>query len=161
MTSDVFFEKLKSNELSGLDNTVKFDVIFIDGLHLADQVEIDIKNSLNYIKEDGFIVLHDCNPPTEFHQREDYYFRNSPARGYWNGTTWKAYYKYRHHKDLYSICFDTDWGVAVLSKKQLPHFNTLIEPIYNPFYEYLVLDKNRQQFLNLIDFNDWKKSIKE
>ena len=76
-----------------MDKNIKFNVIFIDGLHVAEQVERDIKNALKYIKDDGFIVLHDCNPPTEFHASETYDFHLSPSQGYWNGTTWKAFYK--------------------------------------------------------------------
>lgn len=159
LTSDVFFEKLAKNELETLKNNIKFDVIFVDGLHLSEQVERDIQNSLQFISDNGFIVLHDCNPPTEFHQREDYYFRNSPARGYWNGTTWKAFYKFRHHKNLFSICFDTDWGVGVLSKRQLPAFNSIENEIENQFYEYSVMDRNRKEYLNLTDYKKWKGLI--
>lgn len=159
LTSDEFFKKLSRNELNDIKSSVKFDVIFVDGLHLSEQVERDIINSLEFITDDGFIVLHDCNPPTEFHQRENYYFRNSPSRGYWNGTTWKAFYKFRHHQDLYSICFDTDWGVGVLSKKQLPLFNRIVSEIENPFYEYNSLDNKRVESLNLIDYIKWKEAI--
>ncbi|WP_300565223.1 class I SAM-dependent methyltransferase [Flavobacterium sp.] len=155
LTSDDFFEKLNQNKLEQLKNDIKFDVIFVDGLHLSEQVERDIINSLQFISDSGFIVLHDCNPPTEFHQRENYYFRNSPARGFWNGTTWKAFYKFRHHKDLFSICFDTDWGVGVLSKKQLPLFNRIENDIENQFYEYNLMDSRRKEFLNLTDYKKW------
>ncbi|MEJ2113931.1 MAG: class I SAM-dependent methyltransferase [Flavobacteriaceae bacterium] len=62
MTSDSFFDQLKNNEV--LSKDLKFDVIFMDGLHLAEQADRDIKNALDFIKEDGFIVVHDCNPPT-------------------------------------------------------------------------------------------------
>lgn len=62
-TSDEFFKKLENNELEDLSRDVKFDLIFIDGLHLANQVQKDIENSLKFIKDEGFIVLHDCNPP--------------------------------------------------------------------------------------------------
>jgi len=159
LTSDAFFEKLAKNELETLKSDIIFDVIFVDGLHLCDQVQRDIQNSLQFISDNGFIVLHDCNPPTEFHQRENYYFRNSPARGYWNGTTWKAFYKFRHHKSLFSICFDTDWGVGVLSKKQLPSFNRIEDEIENQFYEYSVMDSKRNEYLNLTDYKQWKGLI--
>jgi hypothetical protein len=158
VTSDDFFELLKENKLDKLDNTIKFDAIFIDGLHLSNQVEKDIQNSLKYIKDTGFIILHDCNPPTAFHQRENYYFRNSPAGGYWNGTTWKAFYKYRHQAGLYSICFDTDWGVGVISKKKYLMFNTIQNEIENEYYEYRLLNENRCKYLNLQLFEEWKKS---
>ena len=158
MTSDVFFRQLSENTTKLKKNT-RFDVVFIDGLHLAGQVEKDIRNSLAHIKEDGFIILHDCNPPTIFHQRENYGFHNSPAKAYWNGTTWKAFYKFRHEKNLYSICFDTDWGVAVLSKMERPGFNNLELPIANSYFEYLELEKNRKAHLNLTDFESWKESF--
>ena len=51
-----------------LNSETKFDVIFIDGLHLAEQVERDIENSLDFIKEDGY--FYDCNPPSEWHARK-------------------------------------------------------------------------------------------
>lgn len=160
MTSDDFFKSLRAGELN-LKNDIKFDVIFIDGLHISDQVERDILNCLDFIAEDGFIILHDCNPPSEFHQREQYAFQNSPARTFWNGTTWKAFYKYRHRPDLFSICFDCDWGVGVISKASKHGFNTINTEIENEFYEYAVLDKNRKDHLNLYSFNKWVEETKE
>ena len=157
LTSDRFFEQLKNGALS-IPSTYTFDVIFIDGLHTADQVEKDIENSLKHLSENGVIIMHDCNPPTEFHQRECFPFKNSPARHNWNGTTWKAYYKFRHQPSLFSACFDTDWGVAVLSKKAFPDFNQLPH-IENNFFEYDVLQQNRERHLNLIDFNQWKNKL--
>ena len=69
MTSDHFFDSLDRGTI--LHKKTRFGVIFIDGLHLADQVDRDISNSLRYLAQDGFIVLHDCNPPTEWHAREN------------------------------------------------------------------------------------------
>ncbi|MEY3501642.1 MAG: hypothetical protein RL308_3315, partial [Bacteroidota bacterium] len=89
LTSDQFFDHLRNGKV--LTKDILFDVIFIDGLHTAYQVDRDIKNALEFIKDDGFIVLHDCNPPSEWHARETYNFDLSPARQYWNGTTWKAF----------------------------------------------------------------------
>lgn len=154
MTSDSFFDKLNNNEV--LSKDIKFDVIFIDGLHLAEQADRDIKNALDFIKEDGFIVVHDCNPPTEWHARENYQYKNSPAHGYWNGTTWKAFLKSRFNPDLYSCCVDTDWGVGILSKKH-PVGHSIKNT--NPFYEYKVLDENRKESLNLISFSELKKLL--
>jgi hypothetical protein len=156
LTSDSFFSQLSNNKLVKINSNIKFDLIFIDGLHLAKQVERDIENSLKYIKDDGFIVLHDCNPPTEFHQRESYNFQKSPAGILWNGTTWKAFYKYRCKKEIYSICFDTDWGVGVISKRKMLSFNYL-EEMENNFFEFKELEKNRKKHLNLQPFDKWKK----
>ena len=53
---------------SSLDKTIKYDLIFIDGLHLEHQVDKDINNSLNHLSENGVIIIHDCNPITERRQ---------------------------------------------------------------------------------------------
>ena len=154
MTSDDFFEKVAKGEL--LDSTVKFDLIFVDGLHLANQVKKDILNSVNYISENGFIVLHDCNPPTEWHAREDYSYKNGPAGYYWNGTTWKAFVQARNSANLNASCIDTDWGIGILSKQKFIGEPSVVE---NPFFEYETFDQNRENSLNLITFDEFKKQI--
>lgn len=159
MTSDVFFEALRDGNLD-ISSAIKFDVIFIDGLHLAEQVHKDILNSLDFITDTGFILLHDCNPPTEFHARESYQFQNSPAGSFWNGTTWKAFYKFRHCKELYSICFDSDWGVGVISKTKYHDFNNLELPMTNPYFEFNTHLRNREVNMNLQNFEYWIKSVK-
>lgn len=156
MTSDHFFQKLHDNEV--LSNDIKFDVIFIDGLHLAEQVNRDIEHALQYVKEDGFVVLHDCNPPSEWHARERYNYWNTPARYNWNGTTWKAFLKWRQNPSINSCCIDCDWGVGILSKKQ--HIGRSADST-NPFFEFNVFDKNRKELLNLIDFDDLKRMLSE
>ena len=149
-TSDEFFEKLLGGKI--LSPKIMFDVIFIDGLHLADQVEKDINNSLKFIKEDGFIILHDVNPPTEWHARENYRFFNSPARGAWNGTTWKSFLNKRFDKKLKSCCIDADWGIGIISKNH--NIGNSIERT-NYFFEYYDFDKNRKKYLNLISFDEF------
>ncbi len=151
MTSDVFFEKLINGEI--LNQEIRFDIIFIDGLHLADQVERDITNALKFIKEDGFIVMHDCNPPTEWHARESYTYDLSPARQYWNGTTWKAFTKTRLNQEVTSACIDTDWGIGVITKQ--PVFNNLKHNL-NPYFEFFILDQNRKELLNLMSIDEFK-----
>lgn len=154
MTSDEFFHQLKEQKILRPD--IKFDVIFIDGLHLADQVEIDIKNALAFLKEDGFLVLHDCNPPTEYHAREDRLYTLSPALGSWNGTTWKAFYKCRLNPALSCCCIDSDWGIGIISQQK--YFPPLDKDI-NPYFEFAILDEHRQEMLNLIDFANFQRVI--
>lgn len=154
LTSDAFFKGIKDNNILKID--IKFDVIFIDGLHLAEQVEKDIKNSLEFLSEDGFIILHDCNPPTEFHARESFNYFLSPAKGAWNGTTWKAFFNSRKKMDYYSCCIDSDWGIGIISKTVnlgLP------SKIVNPYFEYQVFNDNRKESLNLISFEKFKEII--
>jgi hypothetical protein len=154
VTSDEFFELLSRGGL--LSPNIRFDVIFIDGLHLADQVDRDICNALNFIKDDGFIVLHDCNPPTEWHARESCHYNFTPAEDSWNGTTWKAFMKWRFDSSVQSCCIDTDWGVGILSK------NTQIGQHFegsNPFFEYSKFSEERKDSLNLINFDDLKRLL--
>ncbi len=154
LTSDDFFKNLYDNKI--LSSEIKFDIIFIDGLHLADQVDKDIINSMNFIKDDGFIVLHDCNPPTEWHARSEFSYVQSPALINWNGTTWKAFLKWRCNSSIQSCCIDSDWGVGILSKKHRIGQNLEIK---NQFYEYKDLEENREEYLNLMSFDHFKKLI--
>ncbi len=155
ITSDEFFLQLNENKLSIL-NDIKFDIIFIDGLHLAYQVEKDILNSIQFLSEDGFIVMHDCNPPTEYHARETYDFVNSPADGFWNGTTWKAFVKAR--TIYYSCCIDSDWGVGILSKKNRTCFSILPNN-ENAYFDFNIFSENRKEQLNLLSFDVFSGSF--
>lgn len=76
-TSDVFFQKNKKRKLKGGPKTL--DVICIDGLTTAEQTDRAIANSLESLAEDRFIVVHHCNPPTQWHAREEFHFGRSPA----------------------------------------------------------------------------------
>ncbi len=155
LTSDEFFLQLNENKLS-ISNDIKFDIIFIDGLHLAQQVEKDILNSIHFLAENGVIVMHDCNPPTEYHARESYNFVSGPADGFWNGTTWKAFLKAR--TIYYSCCIDSDWGVGLLSKKNRSCFN-ILPGNENPYFEFALLNNKRKELLNLLSFDQFSQSF--
>ena len=145
-TSDSFFSLLDSGDLDK-PSDYKWDLIFIDGLHTADQVERDILNSINHLSEKGSIVLHDCNPPEEEYARAEYYNFNTPAGGIWNGTVWKSIYKFRSLRPDLDICVaDCDWGVGIIKKG-----NQKMCEFINPYYEYSVFSKNRKEHLNLIE----------
>ena len=49
LTSDDFFEKLDKGEV--LSNDIRFDVIFVDGLHTAVQVDKDIQNAFDAVEK--------------------------------------------------------------------------------------------------------------
>jgi len=132
-TSDNFFK----------NNNETFDIIFIDGLHLETQVDKNIKNSLSCLSKNGYIILHDCNPPTKFHQRENYEVNGSYPT--WNGTTWKSYAKIRMTNENLSLyCVNCDWGVGVISRDK-----TKLFPL-NKNLKFEFLEKNRKELLNLI-----------
>lgn len=142
--------KLTSDEFFKINKT-KFDLIFIDGLHLEYQVDKDIKESLKILSNNGFIIMHDCNPPTEFHQRENYEIDGKFPP--WNGTVWKSFAKLRIKKvDLSLSCVDCDWGVGIIRKIKQSKF----ELSGNLDFDFL--DKNRVNLLNLISVSDFIKS---
>ena len=58
ITSNEYFE-----QLSKLKDSLKFDLIFIDGLHESEQVYRDYKNARKHLSKNGIIIFHDCNPP--------------------------------------------------------------------------------------------------
>jgi hypothetical protein len=130
--SDDFFNQL--------DGDVKYDIIFIDGLHLDYQVERDITNSLKHLNEGGTIVMHDCSPIKEEHQVEEYVVGKT-----WNGTTWKAYVKFRMTDENLSMCVvDTDHGVGIITKGKQTLYPT------SDVLDFKLLDENRKDILNLI-----------
>lgn len=150
--SDDFFKQLEEGKYN-IPSTFKWDIIFIDGLHLSFQVERDILNSLKHLSPNGTIVLHDCYPPTLHHAREDFYDINTIAGGDWNGTVWKAFYKFRATRpDLSMYVVDTDWGVGVISLG-----NQICCQYDNPFFEYRIFEKNKIEHLNLISVDVFKK----
>jgi hypothetical protein len=99
--SDTFFEE--TNKL--------FDVIFIDGMHEEHQVDRDIANSLRRLNPNGVIVLHDCLPPDEWHQRPRCDYR--PGEN-WNGSVWKSALKYFVVSSWRCYIVNCDWGCGVI-----------------------------------------------
>lgn len=104
ISSDDFFELIKGHD-------IKYDMIFIDGLHHAEQVDKDVQNALNHITDSGFIILHDCNPLV-------YEMQIVPREtGLWNGDVWKSITKLRCSNPNLEVCVvDMDWGVGVIKK---------------------------------------------
>lgn len=139
ITSDEFF-----NFINDYDD-IKYDIIFIDGLHHWEQVEKDLVNSLNHLESDGIIVMHDCNPMFEVTQRR------YAVVGAWNGDTWKAFAKFRMTSDDLEMCVvDTDHGVGIV-KKGTQELYPLSE------LEYPLLNDNRKELLNLITTDEFFK----
>lgn len=130
MTSDDFFAS----------NKKKFDIIFIDGLHHAEQVRRDIENGLKYLSPNGSIVVHDCNPTTEEMQHVP------RIQGEWTGDVWKAWCKLRSRTDLKMFVYDCDYGVGVIQKG---HQDRVRIPNNATFNEFKI---NRKEWLNLIPY---------
>ena len=81
-TSDDFFA---SNALKRLG--VKFDLAFLDGMHLYDFLLRDFINTEPVMQNGGHIVLHDCMPWEPLMASRDR--RLAPTRA-WTGDVWKV-----------------------------------------------------------------------
>lgn len=139
MTSDEFFD--------GLDADRQYDIVMVDGLHIYDQVMRDVENSLAHLSDGGVVVLHDCNPPEEINQVEDY-DGTSP----WNGTVWKAIARLRMSRPDLAVCVvDTDWGVGVVTRGE----QELVASVPDEQLTFDFLDRNRRELLNLVEPNEF------
>ena len=108
-TSDSFFARHGSR-------LAPFDVVFVDGLHTAEQAHRDIVNALELLGADGIVVVHDCNPqsaaaaaPTLVEAA-----RTDGFVGDWNGDVYRAIIRLRTRDDLVTSVLDTDQGVALV-----------------------------------------------
>jgi hypothetical protein len=102
LTSDQFF--------SGCGDKA-FDVIFIDGLHSYEQVRRDIRNSLEHISTDGWIVLHDMLPRNWVEEHVPHIPEISDE---WSGDVWKVGFELARSPDLDFRILKVDRGVGVL-----------------------------------------------
>ena len=156
LTSDDFFKSLEDGMLDRPAD-YQWDVIFIDGLHISDQVRRDVLNSLQHLNPNGYVLLHDCNPPEIFYAREDYYING--VQHPWNGTVWKVIYDLRSSRNDLDICtVDTDWGVGIIKRS-----NEFIRTIAfdNPYFEYNLMAKDRRRNLGLIEVNELDGWLKQ
>lgn len=140
-TSDKFFSRGMNDELNFFN---PFDLIFIDGLHTAEQVKKDFENALKILSPNGFIVLHDCNPEKEEHTIVP---RPKPS-GHWNGSCYKFAASVQHPK----ITVDIDNGCTILNES----FPFTVRPsnhIEDISWDYF--NAHRKELLNLVIWDDF------
>ena len=138
-TSDDFFR----------ENKEKFDLIFIDGLHVYDQVKRDIINSINFLNKEGVILVHDCLPDTIGKQAVPRY------KMQWNGDVWKAIVDLRQRDDLeIHTCF-VDQGIGIIKKQinsSILKINKKTQDLkFSDFYH------NHKEYLRIINLDEFKK----
>ena len=138
-TSDEFFEA----------NNKKFDLVFIDGLHTYEQVKKDIINSLDCLKENGVVLVHDCMPDCMSKQAVPRY------RMTWNGDVWKAIVDLRHNNDLNIYTCEIDQGIGIIKKEK----NTSILKVDKKIKDLKFKDyyENYNKYLRVININEFKK----
>ena len=137
MTSDDFFKQNKST----------FDLIFIDGLHVYEQVLKDIENSLKILNDNGVILIHDCLPAKIWHQTIP------QTHSSWNGDVWKSIVKSRTRIDIDTYTIEADQGLGLILKRE--NKDLLVDKIENfknlKFRDYYI---HHKKFMRIIDEND-------
>ena len=165
MTSDEYFNILRQTKghSIGMANVTEtpinpqvvhpdtFDIVFIDGLHTAEQVHRDFTNAVKFLNPGGCIVFHDCNPPTEAHGApEPSVWKTNKETGekyfVWCGTVWQTVCEIG-----LDFTVDTDWGVGVIYAEDVDH-NT----IHLNRYPWEHFDKYRKNLLSLISVDEFK-----
>jgi hypothetical protein len=139
--SDKFFRVPKCN----------FDLIFIDGLHHADQVQRDFENSLKCLNDGGFIVIHDCLPEKE---ETTHVPRDSKC---WHGDVYKWAMKvYCNYQFVNFVTLNVDCGCMLVWKepRQLgPPFILLGQS----FWDFYI--KNRKDYMRIIEPSEIEKHL--
>ena len=138
-TSDEFFRENKN----------KFDIIFIDGLHTYNQVKKDILNSINCLKDEGIVLVHDCMPDSLSKQAVPRY------RMSWNGDVWKAIVDLIQNEYLEIYTCKIDQGIGVIKKKRNSSILKLEKNIKDlKFKDYY---KNYVKYLRVVDLKEFQK----
>lgn len=92
-------------------NLSTFDLIFIDGLHLAEQVLVDVSCSLRCLSPGGCIVLHDCLPANKPMQER------IRIQSGWCGDVWKAVVTLRQQPDIDTAVIAAGVGYGIVLKR--------------------------------------------
>ncbi len=146
MMSDEFFKVINDD--------LRYDLIFIDGNHVEDFAERDIKNSLDHLAEGGTILVHDCNPTSKFLQREYVEGMDPP----WSGQVWRAFLDIklrRNDLEMYVIDFDT--GIGVIRRGQSDPIEDMIV-FSDVSYEFY--DENREKLMDLHTVDQWLEKMR-
>ena len=132
-----------------LQNKLKFDCVFIDGLHIYDQVKRDIVNSSKFLNDNGFILVHDCLPRSISSQAVPRYKLT------WNGDVWKAIVDLRRDTNLEIFTCLADEGISIIQKKKNSNILKIDKKIseikFKDFYY------NHQEYMRIISFDQFKE----
>lgn len=102
MSTDDFFAQLSPDK--------KYDLIFIDAMHVEEYVDRDLTNSLKHLNPGGMICLHDVVPLGEsFAQKKDKY-----DGSVWNGDVYRSIVKLAKTPLNYVTVRNDDHGLTVL-----------------------------------------------
>ena len=143
MTSNSFFKEY---------NDLKFDVIFIDGLHEYKQCQTDFLNSVKSLNKGGVIFLHDLLPRSFLEEKVP------QQQDEWVGDVWKVAVEISNSENIDFRIINIDHGVGVAFVKENFRFKKIDNIESQNFNDFLkVYQKlkiiNSEEALNFIDKN--------
>ena len=144
MTSDQFFRQ-HSQTINQFKIEGKFDLIFIDGLHTAEQVRKDFTNALKILSPNGFIVMHDCNPLLEEHT----IVPRPTKTGHWNGDVYRWAVQIACNESYHTVDIDNGCGVY----RNIPGSPAKFEDI--KVYSFEFFDQYRNDLIKLISWDEF------
>jgi hypothetical protein len=143
-TSDAFFEEDAPQVLS----QKKVQLALVDGLHEYAFALRDVENTLQYLADDGVIIMHDCNPQTK-EEAGTYEEWRQRGKGQWNGDVWKAVLHLRSLRDDINVfVLDCDQGLGIVTKGKPENILRFTQPEIRAL-QYEQLNDNRKAWLNL------------
>ena len=105
----------------------QLDVVLTDGLHTHEQSNKDVMNSLERLSANGYILMHDCNPPNAVAaiSLSDLpnvtTFKTDEADVPWCGDVWRTIVRIRRERsELDAFVLDCDYGVGVVVRTPQP-----------------------------------------
>lgn len=102
MSTDDFFEQLSPIK--------KYDLVFIDAMHVEEYVDRDLTNALKHLNPGGMICLHDVIPISKnTAQKKDKYDGTV-----WNGDVYRSVVKLFSTPLNYVTVFNYDHGLTIL-----------------------------------------------
>ena len=158
-TSDDFF----ALDAPQLFAQKKVEIALIDGMHEYEFALRDVENVLNYLENDGIIIMHDCNPKVKKSASTYKEWETNGMDYEWNGDVWKTILHLRTFRnDIDVFVLDTDHGLGIIAKRKSENsLNYSLQEIISFTYE--DFDANREHWINLkpVDFIYEYFNIKE
>lgn len=148
--------KIKSDRFFAR-NSRSFDLVLIDGLHIAEQAWRDIENALACLDPRGTIVTHDCLPTS----RE---MQSVPrSQVLWTGDVWRAFLRASQQPDLSTMVLDTDCGCGVIRRGSdgLGGTPPELDPFDREALPWEMFDREKSRWLRIVPEDQIEDSLRE
>lgn len=126
---DVTYRMTSDEMFATLDDDVKFDIVFIDGMHDEAYVDRDIMNSMKHLNVGGVVCLHDTCPPGEYTTKK--YDTYADDRGTWCGDVYKSVLKLYETNACYHTILNHDCGLTVI--EYCENFDTDLSDVHTTY----------------------------